>query len=240
MEPKITQQLWYLTIKNFKSMIRDIAQLVWLFGYPLLFLILFKFAFGEEVFYLMAPGLLIAGPTIIISQLAGHFAEEKELGALQRLITTPTSRSTILLSGLFSQLIIGAIQIVIFLLLVFLFGAEIHSNANIVLMFIIPILVSFSSLGFGLLLASFVKTASSTGLSWFLILPLQFLGGVITYPAFLPFLPTALAVDSLRSVMTYGILTFEEVGLKLIYIFIWGVAVSIIGIFLFQRKTAIL
>ena len=236
-----TSRLWYLTIKNFKSMIRDRMQLVWLIGYPFLFMFLYKFATAEGVFEIMAPSLLILGPTVIISQLASHFSEEKELGTLQRLVTTPVSRSTILLSGLFSQLIIGAIQILILLLAVFLFGAEIHSDANIFLLFFIPFLVTFTSLGFGLLLASFVKTGGSAGaLAWFVILPLQFLGGGFSDEPIVEFLPTGLAALALRSVWIDGIINFETVGINLIYTFIWGVAVVIIGIILFQRKTAIL
>ena len=103
-------RLWHLVVKNLKSMIRDKANLVWLLGYPILFIVLFRFAYGVAVFEIMGAGLLITGPVVIISTLASHFAEEKELGAIQRLITTPVSRHTILLSGLFSQLIIGAIQ----------------------------------------------------------------------------------------------------------------------------------
>ena len=233
-------RLWYLTIKNLKSMIRDKAQLLWLLGYPLIFVLLYRFTFEEGVFELMAPGILIAGPTILIMQLATHFAEEKEFGTLQRLVTTPVSRSTILLSGLLSQLIVGAIQIIIFMILELLLGVSLQNTAFISLLFFIPFLVTFSSLGFGLLLASVVKNASSAGgIAWFIILPLQFLGGVVTNPPFLPFLPTALAVDSLRSVMD-GIITFEAVGLNLIYIVIWGIGLSLLGILLFQRKTAIL
>lgn len=233
-------RLWYLTIKNLKSMIRDKAQLLWLLGYPLIFVLLYRFTFEEGVFDLMAPGILIAGPTILIMQLATHFAEEKEFGTLQRLVTTPVSRSTILLSGLLSQLIVGAIQIIIFMILELLLGVSLQNIAFISLLFFIPFLVTFSSLGFGLLLASVVKNASSAGgIAWFIILPLQFLGGVVAYPPFLPFLPTALAVDSLRSVMD-GIITFEAVGLNLIYIVIWGIGLSLLGILLFQRKTAIL
>ena len=54
-----TSQLWYLTIKNLKSMIRDRVQLIWLFGYPFLFMLLYKFALEEGVFVIMAPSLLI-------------------------------------------------------------------------------------------------------------------------------------------------------------------------------------
>ena len=78
------------------------------------------------------------------------------------------------------------------------------------------------------------------GLAWFVILPLQFLGGGFSDEPIVEFLPTGLAVNALRSVWMDGIITFETVGINLIYTFIWGVAVVLIGIILFQRKTAIL
>lgn len=240
MEPKVAKQLWYLTVKNFKSMIRELSQLIWIFGYPLVFILLLRFAYGLEVYNLLAPGVIILAPIVLISQLAGHFAEEKESGTLQRLITTPVSRQTILLSGLFSQLIVAAIQIVIILLLTLLFGASIHPNANIFLLFFIPFLVAFSSLGFGLLLASFVKTASSAGgLAWFIILPLQFLGGLLTAPI-IGFIPTSLAAEAMGAVMIYGSTAFVPVGVNLIWVAYWGVSLIVLGILLFQRKTAIL
>jgi ABC-2 type transport system permease protein len=236
-----SQQLWYLVIKNFKSMIREIPQLIWLIGYPFLFILLFKFVFGNEAFRILAPSILILAPTVIISQLASHFAEEKESGTLQRLITTPVSRDTILLSGLFSQLIIGVIQTLILIILVALFGGKVPTDASILLVFFIPFLLTFSSLGFGLLLASFVKTSgSAAGLSWFIILPLQFLGGGFSQDVPLKFIPPGLAVEALRSIMNDAIITFETVWIKIIYLFIWGIVLVLIGILLFRRKTAIL
>jgi len=240
LEPKFTSQLWYLTIKNFKSMIREVSQLVWIFGYPLVFILLFRFGYGLEVFDIFAPGVVILAPIVLISQLAGHFAEEKESGTLQRLITTPVSRSTVLLSGLFSQLIVAAIQIVVMLLLILVFGVSISPNANVFLLFFIPFIVAFTSLGFGLILASVVRTASSAGgLAWFIILPLQFLGGLLTVPL-VDFIPTSLAAEAMGAVMIEGSMAFDPVGLNLILITIWGVGLIFLGILLFQRKTAIL
>ncbi len=240
MKPNTITQLWFLTIKNFKSMIREVSQLVWIFGYPLVFILLFRFGYGLEVFNIFAPGVVILAPIVLISQLAGHFAEEKESGTLQRLITTPVSRSTVLLSGLFSQLIVAAIQIVVMLLLTLLFGVSINSNANIFLLFFIPFLVAFTSLGFGLILASVVRTASSAGgLAWFIILPLQFLGGLLTVPL-VDFIPTSLAAEAMSAVMIDGSIAFDLVGLNLIFITIWGIGLILLGILLFQRKTAIL
>ena len=72
--PKISQQLWYLMISNFKSMIREVGQVIWIFGYPIVFMLLFKFAYGQAVWEYMAPGVIILGPVVLISQLAGLFA----------------------------------------------------------------------------------------------------------------------------------------------------------------------
>ena len=242
-EPKMINQFWYLTIKNFKSMIREVRQLIWIFGYPFVFILLLRFGYGLEVYNAFAPGLIILGPIVLISQLAGHFASEKESGTLQRLITTPVSRHTILLSGLFSQLMVAAIQIIVMLLLTFLFGATFNPNGNGFLIFFIPFLVAFTSLGFGLLLASFVNSASSAGgLAWFIILPLQFLGGLLTTPIplqILDYLPTTLGRNAMFAVMIEGSYAFSVVGLNLILIATWGIGLIIIGILLFQRKTAI-
>ncbi|MFX0029876.1 MAG: ABC transporter permease [Candidatus Hermodarchaeota archaeon] len=247
-EPKIGSQIWFLTIKNFKSMYRDFFQLIWIIGYPIVFMLLLRFAYGEDPvegttftpFEYFGPGIIILAPIVLISQLANHFAEEKKSGTLQRLITTPTSRSTILLSGMLSQLLVAVVQIIIMLLLSVLFGAYIHPDANFFLIFFIPFLVAFSSLGFGLLLASVVKTAgSAAGLAWFIILPLQFLGGLTGEPL-LDFIPTTLARDALIEVMLRGSIAFNDVGLNLILVTIWGLGLILIGILLFQRKTAIL
>ncbi|MFX1365460.1 MAG: ABC transporter permease [Promethearchaeota archaeon] len=247
-EPKSLKQIWFLTVKNFKSMFREIFQLLWIFGYPFVFILLLKFAYGDDlvegttltIYQYFAPGVIILAPVVLISQLASHFAEEKQSGTLQRLITTPVSRSAILISGMFSQLIVAAIQIIIILMLSLLFGAHFDSNANIFLLFFIPFLVAIMSLGFGLLLASVVKTSgSAAGLAWFIILPLQFLGGLTGEPI-IDFIPTSLAREALSAVMLDGSIAFDLVGLNLILIAIWALVLIIIGILLFQRKTAIL
>ncbi|UCE04703.1 MAG: ABC transporter permease [bacterium] len=235
------KRLWFLTVKNLKTMFRDRVQWVWLLGYPLLFIVVFSVAFGEGAYAVMAPALVLSGPPVLISQLASHFAEENELGTIRRLATTPVSRRSILLSGMVSQLVVGSIQIVLLLVLSLAFGAFFHPQANIGLLFLIPFLFCFTSLGFGLLLASFVKTANSAGgLAWFLILPLQFLGGVFAQDPVITVLPTSFAVNAMRQVMTNGVSSLGVIGLDLIGIIIWGVGTTILGIILFQRKSAIL
>lgn len=85
-----------------------------------------------------------------------------------------------------------------------------------------------------------MKTAgSSAGLSWFIILPLMFLGGLIMDPV-IDFIPTSLAREAMVAVMLDGSIAFDLVGLNLIFVTIWGIGLILLGILLFQRKTAIL
>ena len=67
-------------------------------------------------FDFIAPGFVISGVLVCISQLALHISEEKNKGTLKRLSTTPVSRSDILLSGMLSQLLVAFCQTIILLI----------------------------------------------------------------------------------------------------------------------------
>ncbi len=192
----------------------------------------------------MAPGFIIAGTLVIVSQLANHFIEEKDKKTLSRLTTTPVARRDIVISALISQLVVAAIQTVLMLLLATLvFGAYVHPDTNILMLFLIPMLFSFTCLGIGLILASFLKSQSSGSLIWFVILPLQFLGGVFSYGVDMPisqFIPTTYAVHAMRLVMTSGISNWDAIGLDILVLLGTGIAFTILGILLFQRKTAVI
>ncbi len=190
-----------------------------------------------------APAFIIAGITVCISQLALHFAEEKETGTLKRLNTTPVARRNILFSGMLSQLVVIAVQIVILILLLFLFGAYFSPEVNIFLLVLIPMLFAFTCLGFGILLASLTRSQSSAGgLAWFIILPLQFLGGVfflIDNPVS-DYIPTTYANHAMRLIMVSGVSTWEALGTDILVLLGFGLVLTILGIILFQRRTAIL
>ena len=194
-------------------------------------------------FDIMAPGFIIAGVTVIITQLASHFAEEKETGTLKRLSTTPVARRSILLSGMVSQLVVITMQVTLLTILLMLFGAYFAPGVNIMLLILIPLLFSFTCLGLGLLLASFTKSQSSAGgLAWFIILPLQFLGGTffeMDNPVS-SYIPTTYAVHAMRLIMVSGVTSWEAIGTDVLVLLGFGLVTTILGIILFQRKTAIL
>ncbi|MFX1338916.1 MAG: ABC transporter permease [Promethearchaeota archaeon] len=196
-----------------------------------------------EVIDYMAPGFIIAGVLVCVNQLASHFAEENEKGTLKRLTTTPVSRRDIILSGMLSQLVVAAFQIIVMLIIsTQVFGVYVHPDTNLLLLFLIPMLFSFTCLGIGLILASFMKSSSSIGLVWLIILPLQFLGGVFTYGVNIPlgeYIPTTYANHAMRLVMTSGLTSWEAIGMDIMFLIGTGIAFTIIGVLLFQRKTAV-
>ncbi len=191
----------------------------------------------------LAPGFVIAGVLVCISQMAILFAEEKETQTLKRLCTTPVPRRDILFSGMLSQLVVATIQTILLLFLLYLFGAYFVEGVNIFLLILIPVLFAFTCLGLGLCLASITKTQSSAGeLSWFIILPLQFLGGLFFYfdSPITQFMPTSYAAHAMRLVMIAGATSWNAIGLDIVVILGVGIVSTIIGILLFQHKTAIL
>jgi len=194
-------------------------------------------------FDFIAPGFVISGVLVCISQLALHISEDKNKGTLKRLSTTPVSRSNILLSGMLSQLLVAFCQTIILLVCLLIFGAYFNPNANIMLLIFIPILFAFTSLGFGTLLASFVKSEETAGLlAWFIILPLQFLGGLFFYfeNPIMKFIPTSYAAHAMRMVMVEGINTWNAIGQDILVLIGFGGISTLLGIILFQRRTAIL
>ncbi|NHJ86899.1 MAG: ABC transporter permease [Asgard group archaeon] len=201
--------------------------------------------FGRLTYFdLFLPAILIASILMCISQVATHFAAEKESGTLRRLSTTSVSRYQILISGALAQFIITTFQITLMITLGMILGAFIHPNANWFLLYLILILVTSSALGLGLLLASFLKSYNQAGIFvWFVILPLQFLGGLFTYGnefEYSHIFPTYWALHALRLVMLYDITAWEIIGYDLTYLAIFTIVVITIGILLFHRKTAIL
>ena len=95
-----------------------------------------------------------------------------------------------------------------------------------------------------MILASIVKTENSAGgFAWLIILPLQFLGGIFTYGVEIPggeFIPTTYAVHAMRIVMLNGVSSWDALGGDIIFLVAFGVITTIIGVMLFQRKSAII
>jgi len=138
--------------------------------------------------------------------------------------------------------IIAIIQVVLFILLGWLFGMDIVGN--IWLAFAIFALTALCSIGIGMIAASLAKSENQgESLSWLFSMPLAMISGVWFSIEFLPsyirffadLFPYSHAVSASRAVITRGV-GMEAISGDFIFLVVWTVVVFIIGTFLFQRS----
>ncbi len=188
-----------------------------------------------------APGIIIFGLLIMIPTAGRIMLHDKETRFLQRMMTTPTHPWEFLAGYSCSMLIIAVIQIIIFILLGWLFGMDIIGS--IWLAFLIFLLTAICSIGIGMIVASLAKSENQgEPLSWLLAMPLAIVSGVWFSIDFLPsymqtfanLFPYAHAVSAARAVITRGV-GMEAVSGDILFLVIWAIIAFIIGTFLFRR-----
>ncbi|NKE06482.1 ABC transporter permease [Mesobacillus selenatarsenatis] len=127
-------------------------------------------------------GMLAIGFTIMfmmfgISGAASTILDEKVGGTWQRLLTSPTTKAQVMTGYLFSYFLMGAIQLTVLMIVMFVIYGSMWGN----LFYFIPFaaLVIITIVGFGLMMASIVKTRQqASALSAVLIVSTCMLGGV--------------------------------------------------------------
>jgi ABC-2 type transport system permease protein len=112
--------------------------------------------------------------------------EERDMGTLHRLLTTPLTRGAILFAKSLYMWMLGVVQI----LALFVFGSLIFSvniYSNFFNLLVMIVLSSGAATAFGMFLASIAKTsAQANGLSTILILSMSALGGSWFPVSFMP------------------------------------------------------
>ncbi|UYP47094.1 hypothetical protein NEF87_003379 [Candidatus Lokiarchaeum ossiferum] len=191
--------------------------------------------------YLM-PGVVVAGVTIAIMNIAQNMGREKERGLMERLDTTPVPRATQLLGNGSAQLVFSSIQIIILMLCLVIFGVEIHPEANWFLAFLNCFILAMTCIGFGLIVAALVKDSNAAGgLAWILILPFQFFGGTIAIFSagfFNKIFPTYYAANAMRAILVQGLgmaYVLEDLLINLAF----AIGSISLGLIVFSRKNRV-
>lgn len=126
---------------------------------------------------MLAIGFTIMFMMFGISGAASTILDEKIGGTWQRLLTSPTSKAQIMIGYLFSYFMMGAIQLFVLMIVMNLIYGSMWGN----LIYFMPFaaLVIITIVGFGLMMASIVKTRQqASALSAVLIVSTCMLGGV--------------------------------------------------------------
>lgn len=208
---------------------------------------------GYSVFDYMLPGLLAYAGLLTIYDVAAGVAGERETGIQKRINTTPLTTAEYFLSQMISYTVKPIIQLVLglgvavavgFRPLIF-FGTVYSVGQKLIgclLVIVFMVVFTFSSVGFGLITASFSKTASAAGgLAFIFIVPQQIFGSFIP-PYILGMDPVGWAIPSWYAAQGMGYifagfpLTFWEIWVRLGVLLAFSILVYIIGILLYERK----
>lgn len=189
----------------------------------------------------LAPGIIVFGLLIMIPTSARIMARDKESGCLSRLLTTPTHPWEFILGYSLCLLLIAVAQIILFILLGWLFGMDI--SGNLALAFLIFVLTAISSIGLGMVVAAIAKSATQAeSLTWLFSMPLAALSGVwfsLTFmPSYIRFIanifPYAHTVEAARAILLRGA-GIATVGGDVLFLAAWAMGATLLGVFFFGR-----
>lgn len=183
-------QVSVIVKKNLLIKFRNYQTYIYSFGFPIIFTLLFYFIFGmQEIDYGMKvydigfAGMLIYAASFGTINAATSLTEEKQNGTLIRLDTTPMTRSKIFMATITSEAIFMIIQLIVMFIMGYGFmNLQWHDMDILRLMvgFIIIFIFGLSTLGVGVVISAYSKTAdSSVGLSLLYVMPIVFLSGAM-------------------------------------------------------------
>ncbi|MGD8602981.1 MAG: ABC transporter permease [Anaerolineales bacterium] len=181
-----------------------------------------------------SAGQLITWVFIPLLGVSAYFAYERSQGTLRRLLTTPTEKSTLLLGLIFGQFVVAIVQMGI-LIAFGQFVMNVKWGQNIPALLLLMSAFAISSVAFGTMLATFVKTQSQAGnLSIMLGMTMALMGGCWwplelfpqTVKTAVKILPTTWTMNGLTDLITRGASTMDilpNVGVLLLFALVFFV-----------------
>ncbi len=198
---------------------------------------------NPNYFEFVAPGIMAM--VVMMSLMTGlphAISYEKDMGTLDGMLVSPTSRWAIILGKVLAQTTRGLIQgFIILLLSVVLFGVVIHGSILLVVLLIF--LTVFGFVGLGILITSFAdKEETATMVMMTLMFPMMFLSGVFfpiqQMPSFMQtlanFLPLTYAASAMRKVMVLGA-GMGAILTDVLVLFVFGAVMLTIAVPMFKR-----
>ena len=138
--------------RNFKEMIRDPLNLSFLFGFPIVLLLLLSaiqanipvnmFEIGH-----LAPGIAVFGLSFMTLFSATLIAKDRQSSFMHRLYTTPMTPSDFILGYTLPLLPIALVEGVACYLFAVLLGLEISVNLLLSLLFLLPVALLYIAIG---------------------------------------------------------------------------------------------
>ncbi len=265
--PRATNKAIVVALMNFKEKIRNRQSLFYMLAFPIMFSVIFYFVFkgtriGPDLnaFDFGFPGMVVYASGLMIVSSSIFFAARKSNGMLERLDTMPIGRKNVFIGAVLADTLFVIIQTAIMFGLGYGLMQVYFKDVGLMLVgFVIAITFGIQSAGLGILLASFAKTPeAANGFSMMYFMPVIFASGALVpfEGPIVYFMPPYWAKQVFLQITVFGnSLTDPMYSSSLIgstatqlAIPLWGgllilvamtVAFLIMGIVVFQKKTAI-
>lgn len=202
-----------------------------------------NYGWGSErsVFEHMVPGLFAYSGILTIFTVASSVTGDRDNGLQRRMNTTPITSGEVIGGQMLSYTIIPLIQTAIILITALLMGFRPNITvAGIALVFVFSIILSFCSVGLGLITATIAKDARAAGsLAFIFIVPQQMFGSfiymgeatkVIGYA-----MPSQYVTDALYRIFYGTTLTDVYIWIDLVVIVIISIIIYVIGLKLYDK-----
>ncbi len=202
-----------------------------------------NYGWGPErsVFEHMVPGLFAYSGILTIFTVASSVTGDRDNGLQRRMNTTPITSGEVIGGQMLSYTIIPLIQTAIILITALLIGFRPNITvAGIALVFVFSIILSFCSVGLGLITATIAKDARTAGsLAFIFIVPQQMFGSfiymgeatkVIGYA-----MPSQYVTDALYRIFYGTTLADVNIWIDLVVIVIISIIIYVIGLKLYGK-----
>ena len=211
------QAIYVMWLRQMKRFIRSKSRIVVTIVQPLFFLFILGSGFRSiqmpglsgDYIHFFAPGI-VAMSILFSSMFAGvSILWDKQFGFLQEVLVAPVSRISIIIGRTLGGATTALIQGFVILFIAILIGTPIAGISGLILTIIFMVIIAFSAVGFGLILASKMNDFQSFPIIMnLIIMPLLFLSSAFfpvaeneTLLSIAYFNPMFYMVDGLRGSM---------------------------------------
>ena len=231
--------------RNFKEIVRDPLNLAFLFGFPMVLLLLLSAIQANipvsmfEIDHL-APGIMVFGLAFMSLFSATLISKDRQSSFMQRLYTTPMTPSNFILGYALPLIPIAIFEGIVTYVVSLFLGLEININLLLSIILIIPIALLY--IGIGLLCGSVFNDKQVGGIcgalltnlsAWFsgIWFNLELVGGVFKKISYA--LPFVHGVEMHRAAISGN---YEDILPHFLWVLGYGVLTIAIAIFLFLRQ----
>ena len=231
--------------RNFKEIVRDPLNLCFLFGFPVVLLLLLSAIQANipvsmfEIEHL-SPGIVVFGLAFMTLFSATLIAKDRQSSFMHRLYTTPMTPIDFILGYMLPLIPIALGEGVVTYIFAMILGLEFSINILLSIVLIIPIALLY--IGLGLLCGSVFNDKQVGGIcgalltnlsAWFsgIWFDLDLVGGVFKKIAYM--LPFVHAVEMQRAVIAEN---YSEIFPHFLWVLAYAILIVFIAIVLFLRQ----